>query len=373
MEITSEDLQKLNQSTPEYRLEALERVKKASGTRQKTKHFANNHIHTFYSFSPYSPTAAIYLAWKSGLCAAGIVDHDSVSGAREFAEAGKILGLPTTIGCECRVDMSKTKLAGRRINDPDQDSIAYAAMHAIPLEKLGVIDTFFAPRRALRNERNAMMCEKLSALTKPLGFGIDFESDVLPLSHADEGGSVTERHILFALIRKLLALPEPEKALGKLGLSFNPTGLFPEYSLLDALKANFVERFYIPATDECPPVAEFLELCESVGAIPTYAYLGDVPESSRGDKKPQRYEDSYLDELFREIKRLGFEAVACMPSRNTPAQLARVSALCREYNLMEIGGEDINSPDQPFLNDSIDKKTLEKLTESTLELIGRAK
>ena len=372
MEITSEDLQKLNADSKKSRLEALGYLKTA-GIQRHTGIYANNHIHTFYSFSPYSPTAAVYLAWKSGLCAAGIVDHDSVSGAVEFTEAGRILGLPTTIGCECRVDMSETRLSGRRMNNPDQISIAYAAMHAIPLEKLGVIDSFFAPRRALRNERNAMMCEKLSALTKPLGIGIDFESDVLPLSHADEGGSVTERHILFALVRKLLALSEPEKALRKLGLSFNPTGPFPEYSLLDALKANFVERFYIKATSECPPVAEFLELCESVGAIPTYAYLGDVPESSRGDKKPQRYEDGYLDELFAEITRLGFKAVACMPSRNTTAQLWRVSELCREYRLMEICGEDINSPDQSFLNSSPDKKASDKLTESTMNLIKRAK
>ena len=36
----------------------------------------NNHIHTIYSFSPYSPTKAAYLAWKNGLTTAGIMDHD---------------------------------------------------------------------------------------------------------------------------------------------------------------------------------------------------------------------------------------------------------------------------------------------------------
>ena len=370
MEITLEDLLKLNGDTPQSRLEALEHIKSLGKPRRESRSFANNHIHTFYSFSPYSPTAAVYIAWKSGLCAAGIVDHDSVSGAMEFANAGKLLGLPTTIGCECRVDMSATKLAGRRINDPDQPSIAYVAMHAIPPDKLDHVDNFFAPRRKLRNERNAKMCERLSLITKPLGINIDFESDVLPLSHAAEGGSITERHILFALVKKLLELPEPQKVLETLGVRQK---ISSEYSLLECLKSRFVERFYIPATDECPTVDEFLELCRAVGAIPTYAYLGDIPDDSHSDKKPQCYEDRYLDELFGELKRLGFEGVACMPSRNSKAQLERLSALCHEYQLLEIGGEDINSPDQPFINDSIDKKTLERFTESTMKLIGRTK
>lgn len=29
--------------------------------------FANNHIHTFYSFSPYSPAAAVWFAREAGL------------------------------------------------------------------------------------------------------------------------------------------------------------------------------------------------------------------------------------------------------------------------------------------------------------------
>ena len=42
--------------------------------------FVNNHIHTSYSFSPYTPTSAVYYAWKAGLRTAGIMDHDSVGG-----------------------------------------------------------------------------------------------------------------------------------------------------------------------------------------------------------------------------------------------------------------------------------------------------
>ena len=70
--------------------------------------FANNHIHTTYSFSPYSPTAAVYVARAEGLETAGIMDHDSIGGAEEFRLAGEIAGIGTTCGMECRVSLDGT-------------------------------------------------------------------------------------------------------------------------------------------------------------------------------------------------------------------------------------------------------------------------
>src|ERR1035437_1703923 len=81
----------------------------------------NNHIHTSYSFSPYSPTMAIWMAYMAGLSTAGIIDHDSICGANEFIKAGKIVGMDVTIGVECRVDFSQTPLNGKLLNNPDQD------------------------------------------------------------------------------------------------------------------------------------------------------------------------------------------------------------------------------------------------------------
>ena len=64
----------LNAETAEKRLAnlraLLESEKQAP---EKKPEFANNHIHTTYSFSPYSPTAAIYMARAEGLETAGII------------------------------------------------------------------------------------------------------------------------------------------------------------------------------------------------------------------------------------------------------------------------------------------------------------
>ena len=93
----------LNASTKDERLSALKRIKelidKGEIVREKCEGIANNHIHTTYSFSPYSPSAAVYMAWKSGLETCGIIDHDGIGGCKEFIEASKIIGIPAGITC----------------------------------------------------------------------------------------------------------------------------------------------------------------------------------------------------------------------------------------------------------------------------------
>lgn len=347
----------------------------------------NNHIHTTYSFSPYSPTKAIWMAYNAGLKTAGIMDHDSISGAREFIEAGKIVGISTTIGVECRSDFSKTALSGRRINNPDQKSNAYIALHGIPHTKIDAVKDYFKPYLAERIKRNIQMTERINKITEPFGIAIDFERDVKPLSNYEEGGSITERHLLYALSAKItktlgrgqkvvdflknkLGINPSSKALGYLLDEGNP---YYEYDLLGVLKSDMVEMFYIDAVAECPDVRQVISFCSDIGAISAYAYLGDVGDSVTGDKKSQKFEDDYLDELFDVLKELKFNAVTYMPSRNTISQLRRVKELCKKHGLLEISGEDINSPRQSFVCEAMRNPEFANLYESTWALIGHEK
>ncbi len=348
--------------------------------------YVNNHIHTTYSFSPYDPTAAVYMAWKNGLKTAGIMDHDSAAGAKEFIEAAAVLGMPVTCGVECRVDMSMTKLNGLRINNPDQKSVAYVTMHGIPHQNIDAVDAFLAPYREKRNERNRKMCKNITELVAPYGLSLDFDEDVLPLSNYHKGGSVTERHILYALAKKIIArFDSPEKVLnfltGEMGLAIpekvqaqiaagNETPDFYAYDILGALKSNMVEKFYIDATDECPKVADFVAMVHKYGGVAAYAYLGDVGNSVTGDKKTQKFEDDYLDTLIEVIKEYGFDAITYMPTRNTPEQLARLTALCEEHGFFQISGEDINSPRQSFRCKALDDPKFHHLIDATYTLIG---
>lgn len=364
-------------SSMEERLSALESLGIPEGCAGS---WVNNHIHTTYSFSPYTPAAAVYYARKAGLSTAGIMDHDSVGGIEEFIRAGEILKMPVTVGFECRTSVKGTALEGRRLNNPDQKSVAYVTLHGIPHTKIGECEAVLAPLREKRNERNRKMCDRINSLVCDFGITVDFDRDVYPLSSANEGGSVTERHVLYALTLKIADGKSREDAVAlvdslcggiadkvKDKLVCAPDEYYL-YDVLGVLKSSLVSKIYIDADEELMHISDFCALAKKVGGIAAYAYLGDVGESPTGDKAAQEFEDSYLDLLFDTLKALGFDAVTYMPSRNTKEQLDRVMGLCEKHGFFQISGEDINSPRQSFVCPAMAPYT--HLYSATWALIG---
>jgi len=278
---------------------------------------------------------AVRKAKEAGLCAAGIVDHDTISGAREFLAEGERLGFPVTIGYEMRVFHAHTAIGARRTNHPDQSDLTYLTFHGVPHTKIDAVDRFLQPVRKARGERNRAMCARL---------GVDYEREVLPLSMHEKGGSVTERHILFALAKG-------------------------DYGKLAALKSEFKD--YIPAgREECPNIEDALAFANENQIIATYPYLGDVTNSVTGDKKAAKFEDGHLDELVAALHEMGFRAISYMPSRNTMEQIMRLRALCERYGMLQISGEDINSPSQPFVCQAMREPVFANLYHTTWALIG---
>lgn len=344
----------------------------------------NNHIHTTYSFSPYSPTAAVWFARAAGLCTCGLMDHDSIAGAQEFLAAASAAHMGATIGIECRVSFKDTPFAGKKMNNPDQAGVVYMALHGVPHNKSAELNAFFAPYRELRNQRNRKMVAAINEMMGKYGIHIDFEQDVLPLSNFAKGGSVTERHLSSALAYKMLEvvgsgqklvdfikneiqLPISAKIEGYLLDEANPHRM---YDLLGWIKSELISRFYIEATDECPDVREVLALSDRIGAISAYAYLGDVGDSVTGDKRAQKFEDDFLDELVAYVAKIGYRAITYMPSRNTMAQLKRLRALCEKYDLFQISGEDINQPRQSFVCEAQRNPEFSNIYEATWALIA---
>ena len=372
-------LNKLNAPTKEERLANLREAVKTANFPPMVPQYINNHIHTTYSFSPYSPTASVYAARMEGLCTAGIIDHDSISGAREFLEAAEIVGIPVTIGMEARISMEGTRLEGRRTNNPDQVGVSYMTIQSVPHDKIDVLTEFFKPYQAARHERNRKMIEKINAL---VGVELDYDWDVLPLSMAAENGGVTERHLMYALAIELVkqvgkGQPMIDK-LASLGMNLSEKQKqllldteypFYEYDVLGMLKGTFVPQIFIDATDECPKLADMVKLCADVDAYLCYAYLGDVGDSVTGDKKAQKFEDDYLDDVFECLKEEGVKAVTYMPTRNTPAQLERLRGLCDAYGMFQISGEDINTPRQSFVIKAMENPMFKNLIDATWKLI----
>ena len=376
-------LNKLNAPTKAERLENLKEVLKTTSFPPMVPQYINNHIHTTYSFSPYSPTAAVYAARMEGLCTAGIIDHDSISGAEEFLEAAKLVDMPVTIGMEARISMDGTRLEGRRTNNPDQVGVSYMTIQSVPHDKIAVLTEFFKPYQAARHARNRKMIAKINDL---VGVSLDYDRDVLPLSMAAENGGVTERHLMYALAIELVkqvgkGQPMIDK-LSDLGMSLSDKQKallsdteypFYEYDVLGMLKGTFVPKIFIDATDECPKLKDMVKLCKEVDAYLCYAYLGDVGDSVTGDKKAQKFEDDYLDDVFECLKEEGVTAVTYMPTRNTPAQLERLRKLCDDYGMFQISGEDINTPRQSFIIKAMENPMFQNLIDATWKLIEHEK
>lgn len=324
----------------------------------------NNHVHSTFSFSPYAPAEIPAKAQAAKLGTVGIMDHDSVSGCPEFLDAAKKVGIAATAGCEVRVNMDGTLVEGRKTNNPDEPNVSYIALHGIPRSQFKAVEEFLKPIHDARIERDRkevdLLNEKLAQLGAPQ---LDFEKDVVAISKAKRGGSITERHILYALSIKLIAqygkgqklidfveqqmkIPMPGK-LKEVLLDLNNPHY--AYDLLGVFKSALVPEFFIlSGKDECLNVQTVVDFANAVGAIPAYAYLGDVDESPTGDKKAEKFEDDYLDELVPELKKIGFKAITYMPPRNTKEQMLRLQKLCRDNELMEISGVDINSSRQSF-------------------------
>ncbi|MGE4453355.1 MAG: PHP domain-containing protein [Sphaerochaeta sp.] len=348
----------------------------------------NNHVHTTYSFSPYEPAAAAYAAWKAGLGIVGSIDHDSIGAALEMMEAAQHIGIASTVGFELRASFLDTPLGDRKLNNPDSIGIAYMCVHGVPKQHIATVEEFLKPVQVIRNQRNKAQVEALQALVGKYGFDLDFERDVLPLSRADKGGSVTERHILYAMANQSISMfGKGEKLVHflKKDLGLTLAGTVQDwlldkdnphyaYDLLGVYKSTFLPRFFIqPSKEECLDVREVVSFANSIGAIAAYAYLGDVAESVTGDKKAEQFEDAFLEDLLDLLVDIGFPAVTYMPPRNTKEQMLRLQKLAKERNLMEISGVDINSSRQSMNCPELLEPTARHLVDAAWALVAHEK
>lgn len=358
---------------------------------------SNNHIHTIYSFSPYTPSMACLKGREAGLQVVGSVDHDSIGAAAEMRDAGAILGLGVVTGFEIRtmfhslaeVEAGVAPFASRKLNNPDSAGVLYMTVQGIPAEQRAAAEEFLRPVRERRLERTRAMAERANEILAGLGAPqFDFERDVIGISQYASGGTVTERHLLFAMSEALIAGFGRGEALlvglESMGVSLSEklrdllgdeSNRFLAYDLLGVLKAEYLPSFYIQPTHwvqggELPDTRDVVAFALSIGAIPCYAYLGDVSASPTGDKKAEKFEDEFLDELMPALQELGFPAITYMPPRNTTAQLERISELAAANGLIEVSGVDINTPRQVFACPELGEPRFAHLNTSTWAMVA---
>ncbi len=381
----------------DHRVGALRRWLDAGQDLPPLTRESNNHIHTIYSFSPYTPTMACRRGREAGLQVVGSVDHDSVAAAGEMRDAGTILGMGVVTGFECRVMLhsadevasGRAPFAERKLNNPDSVGVAYMTVQAIPAHARQEAEEVLRPIRAARLERTRRMTEGANEVLGALGAPtLSFEEDVVGISQFASGGTVTERHLLYAMSGALITCfgrGEPlTDGLQEMGVVIpaplrdvlaDPDNRFLQHDLLGLLKAEYLERFYVQPErvaegGELPDARDVVEFALRISAIPCYAYLGDVSASPTGDKRAEAFEDSYLDDLVAHLGDLGFPAITFMPPRNSAAQLDRVAALADAHDMIQVSGVDINQPRQVFSCPELGEARFAHLNDSTWALVA---
>jgi hypothetical protein len=304
-------------------------------------------------------------------------------------EASKRIGIASTCGFEVRCSFLQTPFKDKKINNPDSIGIVYMVVHGVKESAYEQVKEFLAPICSVRNQRNRKQVEALNKIIEPKGIEpIDFDSDVVPLSKSNEGGSITERHILYAFVQKIFTkFKSQEKVVSflvdDLQITLSSTlssrlldtnNIHFMYDVLGVLKGAYLNKFFIqPSVEETVDVKSVVDFALSIDAIPAYAYLGDVGDSVTGDKKSEKFEDGYLDELIEYLASIGFPAITYMPPRNTKEQMIRLQELCKKHNLMEISGVDINSSRQSFNCPELLEKEAIHLIDSAWALVAHEK
>jgi len=313
----------------------------------------NIHCHTFFSYNTYgySPSKFAWLARKTGLAVAGVVDFDVLDALEEFLDAARLLGLKGCAGLESRVYVPE--FATRVMTSPGEPGITYHMGVGFPRAKLeGKEAEFLLDLRRMAQQRNRDLAGRVNEYLRPVE--LDYERDVLVLTPS---GNATERHICLAYARKAKELfGEPERLAefwsGKLGVEVESAWLCESRELLNTIRAKTMKRggvgYVQPGEGAFPLMADMNRFVAAAGGIPTLTWLDGT---SNGEKA--------IEELLEVSMTTGAAAINVIPDRNYTVgkkgekieNLYQVLELAEKLALPVVMGTEMNSPGQKFVDD----------------------
>ena len=316
--------------------------------------WVNAHAHTFYSFNykGYSPSRFALEAKRAGLEMGGIVDFDVLDGLEEFWQASRLLDLKACVGIESRVFVPE--FSDRVINSPGEPGISYHMGTGFTTTGISTeAQTFLDGMRQTSEQRNRAMVARVNAFLSPLE--LNYEQDVMPLVPK---GNATERHLCLAYARKAASQYPEESALRnfwseKLGVVAEDLKDVPDgRGMTDLIRAKTMKQggagYVQPGSGSFPKMAEMNEFVLQCGALPTMTWLDGC---SAGEEA--------IEELLEVARSTGVVVFNIIPDRNyTPGtkdqkltNLQKVVEICKDLNMPLLGGTEMNSPGQKFVDD----------------------
>ena len=313
----------------------------------------NLHCHTFFSYNSYgySPAKFAYLAKKSALEVAGIVDFDVLDGLDEFLNASSLLKLKASVGIESRVFVPE--FADKVINSPGEPGIAYHMGVGFTTTQMpDTAENFLKSLKSTAQKRNKALMQRVNACLAPVQ--LDYDTDVIPLTPA---ANPTERHICLAFAKKARDVFHDDDQLAdywkkKLDIEIALDDLPHSVKLLNTIRAKTMKKggagYVKPDAGEFPKMADMNQFILQSGAIPTLTWLDGT---SDGEKQ--------IEKLLNVAIKTGVAAVNIIPDRNfTPGlkdqklkNLNHFVKLAEQMNLPIFVGTEMNSSGQKFVDE----------------------
>ncbi len=319
----------------------------------ETGEFVNLHCHTFFSYNTYgySPSKFAWRARKAGLAVAGTVDFDVLDALDEFQQARRKLGLKGCSGMETRVYVPE--FSTRVINSPGEPGISYHMGVGFPSANVPADERdFLAGLKETAQNRNQGLMQRVNEYLRPVE--LDYEKNLRPLTPA---GNATERHMCLAYARKAAEQFGDGEALGefwaeKLGVAAKDLDLPEGRNLLNTIRAKTMKRggvgYVQPDKGSFPLMADTNRFILACGGMPTHTWLDGTSDGEQA-----------IEELLDVAMSTGAVAINVIPDRNyTPGHqdekvknLYEVIEVAQRRNLVVVGGTEMNSPGQKFVDD----------------------
>lgn len=258
-------------------------------------HMIDLHTHSNASDGTCTPATVVNLAFRKGLKAVALTDHDTVSGVDEALSAARELKNQIQVipGTELSVAYkdSDIHIVGLFIN---HHNAGFRKMTSLLI--------------ARRRERN----EKMAANLRNAGIPITIEA----LTEDNPDTVVTRAHFARFLVEHKIAA--------------SPKDAFRKY--LDTTTPYYVPREYIQPE-------EGIALIRQSGGAPILAHPLHYGLSS-----------GELEALLRRLVKAGLMGIEVMYSNHTAQNEAYVKSLAAKYRLMPSGGSDFHGSNKPAID-----------------------
>ena len=342
-------IEKLNNKLAFVRKASLKELKKReradhSLVPNQNLHEVNMNIHTSYSFSPYSPTLAGYMAYKSGIKIACACDYGTLSGNDEFEYACEYLNINTVNGFEVTL-----------VNAKGEEGIYgfYGINKNASSEFLPMLENF----RSVCFKRVSNVCEKINKKLVKFDILVDFEKDVCKNANTKKGATLTLKHLYKATSEKIIEKFTKGRALadflrntlcldieeGAYNLLCDPNNPFYVYDLISALRNNFsaVEGGLTP-----PALSDYLAVALKNSVIVSYEY--HAPNNWLKNQTESQKTTEDFENVLKGLKNEGVNAISISANNLSEKLLEEFVKLAEKNEMIVVFNERVEYPRDHF-------------------------